>query len=482
MFGIMIRTTCVLLISLSLCAAVFAQEEDPAQRINQAVFNKVEYHFNQQETDSIYALGSSKFKQSLSLQAFQTVMTQQLYPLGQIQSAELKTYEKGAGIYKLNFISTPLQLVLGLDSLNKIDVFLFQPYAGDPVPEKTVPVESSNTAASEFDRYVDSVALSYSRKGHTHALAIGIINAGKTSAFYYGETEKGNKQLPDENTLFEIGSISKTFTATLLAYLAQTQQVNLDDSITNYLPDSVAVNPDLQRITLRQLANHTSGLPRMPDNIDATAAGHSLNPYSGYTKAHLYTYLKSYKATVPPDSIYQYSNLGFGILGDILSTIYGKPYDEMIQEIICQPLGLKNTTEHPNPDSQYVAKGYNEKGIETPLWTFDAFTAHGSLKSTVSDLLLYAKAHFKMPETDLEHALALTRQFTYFNPPETDIGLAWHMNVVGDELIYWHNGGTFGSSSYLALTPDKKMAIVVLSNTAESVDSVALAILKYMLK
>src|SRR5690606_10625161 len=216
MFGIMIRTTCVLLISLSLYSSAFAQEEDPSQRINQAVFNKVEYHFNQQETDSIYALGSSKFKQSLSLQAFQTVMTQQLYPLGQIQSAELKTFEKGTGIYKLNFISTPLQLVLGLDSLNKIDVFLFQPYAGDPAPEKTPAVESSNSAASKFDRYVDSVALSYSRKGHTHALAIGIINAGKTSSFYYGETEKGNKQLPDENTLFEIGSVSKTFTATLL--------------------------------------------------------------------------------------------------------------------------------------------------------------------------------------------------------------------------------------------------------------------------
>ncbi len=481
MFGIMNRIICVLLFSLT-TVPVFAQEEEDDKRINQAVFNKVEYHFNLQETDSIYAMGSQKFKQSLSLQAFQTVMSQQLYPLGQIQSAELKSYDRGTGIYKLNFISTPLQLVLTLDTLHKIDVFLFQPYAGDPVPEKDMPVASSNTAAAKFDRYVDSVALSYSRKGHTHALAIGIVNAGKTNGFYYGETEKENKQLPDENTLFEIGSISKTFTATLLAYLVQTGQVNLDDSITQYLPDSVAANPDLQRITLQQLANHTSGFPRMPTNIEATAADHPLDPYKDYTKQHLYTYLKSYKADIPPDSTYQYSNLGFGLLGDILSTVYGKPYDEMVQEIICQPLELKNTTEHPNPDNQYLAKVYNEKGQETPIWTFDALAAHGSLKSTVSDLLTYAKAHFKMPETDLEHALALTRQFTYFNPPETDIGLAWHMNLRGDELIYWHNGGTFGSSSYLAFTPDKKIAVVVLSNTAEPVDTVATAILDYILK
>src|SRR5690606_40060335 len=105
------------------------------------------------------------------------------------------------------------------------------------------------------------------------------------------------------------------------------------------------------------------------------------------------------------------------------------------------------------------AKVYNKDGQETPLWTFDAFTAHGSLKSSVKDLLTYAKAHFKMPATDLEHALAQTRQFTYFNPPDTDIGLAWHMYLMGYEPIYWHNGGTFGSSSYVAFSPDRKIAV-----------------------
>lgn len=479
MFETMNRIVCIVLL-LPIFPA-FSQEENRDQQINQAVFNKIEYHFNLQETDSIYALAGPKFKQSLSLQAFQSVMTQQLYTLGQIQSAELKSYDNGTGTYKLNFLSTPLQVVLGLDSLNRIETFLFQPYAGDPVPEPTEAPATRGSTASKLDRYIDSVALAYSRKGHTHALAIGVVNEGKTSSYYYGETENGNKRLPDENTLFEIGSVTKTFTATLLAYLAQTQQLGIDDPITDYLPDSVAANPDLQRITLKQLANHTSGLPRMPANIDATAAPHPLDPYKDYTQADLYSFLASYRATTPPDSIYAYSNLGYGLLGDILSTVYGKPYNEMAQEIICQPLELTNTTEYPNPDSQYVAKAYNEKGQETPLWTFDAFAAHGSLKSSVKDLLTYAKAHFKMPETDLEYALAGTRQFTYFNPPDTDIGLAWHMNLVGDELIYWHNGATFGSSSYMAFSPDRKMAVVVLSNTAEPVDSVGLAILNSIL-
>src|SRR5690606_39725690 len=108
---------------------------------------------------------------------------------------------KGTGVYKLNFISTPLQLVLSLDSLNTIETFLFQPYS-EPIPDKEGPVASTNTAVSSLDRFVDSVALNYTRKGNTHALAIGIINNGKTSSYYYGETEKGNKQLPDEKTLF----------------------------------------------------------------------------------------------------------------------------------------------------------------------------------------------------------------------------------------------------------------------------------------
>src|SRR5690606_6132149 len=136
---------------------------------------KVEYHFNLQETDSIYALAGEKFRQSLSSEAFHSVLAQQLYQLGRIQSAELVSYEIGTGVYKLNFISTPLQLVLSLDSLNTIETFLFQPYS-EPIPDKEGPVASTNTAVSSLDRFVDSVALNYTRKGNTHALAIGIIN------------------------------------------------------------------------------------------------------------------------------------------------------------------------------------------------------------------------------------------------------------------------------------------------------------------
>lgn len=466
---------------LSITTGAFAQTEENKQQINQAVFNKIEYHFNSQETDSIYALAGEKFRSSLSLQAFQTVMTQQMYPLGRIQSAELENYEKGVGTYKLNFISTPLQLILGVDSLDKIETFLFQPYKA-AAADRAAPITSAN-AITQFDRFVDSIALNYSRKGNTHALAIGIINDGKTSSYYYGETEKGSKQLPDENTLFEIGSITKTFTATLLAYFAQQQLLSLDDGIAQFLPDSVASNSALQNITLKQLANHTSGLPRMPPNFNEPSPEQSpSNPYANYTEAHLYAYLKDYQAEIPPDSIYTYSNLGYGLLGSILTNVSDKSYRELIQEIISDSLQLKNTLVSPDTTQQHLAKAYNEKGEETPHWTFDnAMAAAGSLKSTVFDLLRFARAHFKLPETDLENALALTRQFTFFTPPDTDIGLGWHMNLIGGNLVYHHSGGTSGSSSFIALSPDRKVAIVMLSNTAEAVDQIALTILDFIL-
>src|SRR3546814_20433110 len=94
----------------------FTQEENRAQQINQAVFNKIEYHFNLQETDSIYGLAGPRFKQPLSLQAFKTVMSQQLYPLGPLQSTELKRSEKETAIYNINFHSTPLQVAIGRTS------------------------------------------------------------------------------------------------------------------------------------------------------------------------------------------------------------------------------------------------------------------------------------------------------------------------------------------------------------------------------
>lgn len=465
---------------LGLAFPAFAQDaSDLQRRINQSVFNKIEFHFNQQETDSIYAMASPAFKQALSAGAFETVLKRQLYPLGQITNGQLIDFTNGTGVYRLDFGSATLQMLLSVDSLNQIGGLVFQPYNGttaDAEPE----MEPFDPEA-DTDKAIDAIANAYLRKTNTRALSVGIIHDGKTISYYYGETEKGNGQLPDEDSLFEIGSISKTFTATLLALFDQQNALQLDDRITRYLPDSLQANEALHAITLRHLANHTSGLPRLPDNLLGAADVDSLNPYATYTAAQLYDYLQSYTARRAPGDEYEYSNLGYAVLGTILSNISGLDYETLVRDTIAAPLGLAHTKQHTTEEDQLIPV-HNANGEVTPHWDFDAFAGAGALRATTTDLLNYARAHFKMPESDLEHALALTRQFTFFNPPDTDIGLAWHMTLEYGSLVFIHTGGTGGSSAYIALSPDDKLAVVVLSNATESVAQTGNTILEFLLE
>lgn len=460
---------------------VFGQEvTDLNQRINRSIFNKIEFHLNQQETDSIYAMTSKEFQQALSPATFETVLKRQLYPLGRISNGQLMGFNENTGIYKLEFGSAIVQMALSVDSLNQISGLVFQPYNSDlEHATDTLPVVPDPEA--DVDIAIDEVANAYIRKRNTRALSIGVIHDGMTTSYYYGETERDNDQLPDEETLYEIGSISKTFTATLLAYLAQQNEISLDDPITHYLPDTLRLNEDLRDITLQQLANHTSGFPRLPDNLLEAEQTDTQNPYVAYTTEDLYDYLLHYSAQRAPGEEYEYSNLGFAVLGAILSNITGMDYESMVRDTIAAPLGLHFLKQHTTEDDQFIPV-HNIDGAITPHWDFDVFAAAGGLRATTTDLLNYARAHFKMPETDLEHALAQTRQFTFFNPPDTDIGLGWHMTLEYGSLVFIHTGGTGGSNSYIAFSPDDKLAVVILSNAAESVAETGNTILEFLLE
>jgi CubicO group peptidase (beta-lactamase class C family) len=139
---------------------------------------------------------------------------------------------------------------------------------------------------------------------------------------------------------------------------------------------------------------------------------------------------------------------------------------------------MANTTQVLDPETQQLIAPHNSKGEEVAAWSFESMSGAGAFRSTVNDLLKYTLAQFVLPKNRLERAMMLTRQFSYFIPPNTDIGLAWHMNMVGDIIYYWHNGGTAGSSSFVALAPDKRTALVVLSNSSLSVDDISNSILQ----
>ena len=461
---------------LFLTVAFSSSAQSIQQQKVDSVFQLVKKYYNAKNADAIYNLAGDKFQQELTINAFADVCNQQLFPFGDIKTSSLISFVNNkVATYKLTFSLRPMQLLLSLDEKNKMDMLLFQPY-DEPAANKTALVPTSNSLKTETDKKVDTAARSYIQKGNTIGICIGVIQNGVTSTYSYGETIKGKGKLPNADNFFELGSITKTFTATLLAYYVNTGKVKLTDPITKYLPDSVAENPELKSITLLNLSNHTSGLARMPDNMASHATDY-LNPYKDYNLNLLYAYLKACKLNNKLGQQYEYSNLGVGLLGAILSKVSGKGFEQMVTEIICKPLGMYSTAQFLNPLllPRFVSV-YNEDGLPTESWDFDALASCGALRSTLNDMLLYAKANLKPANNTLGKAINLTHQVTFSK--DVNIGLAWHIIVVNNINYYFHNGGTFGSSSFLAFNPDKNIAVIILSNSVESTDKLGTDILK----
>lgn len=465
----------ILFISLIISMQPVRAQSRQQQKVD-SVFLQVKKYFNQKNADAIYNMAGADFQKELSISAFSDVANKQLFPLGEIRESSLVSFvNNSTATYKLKFDAITLQLLINLDSRDKLALFLFQSYA-EPGSNKTALVPSSNPLKSAIDKKVDTIARAYIQKANTVGLIIGVIDDGRITTYSYGETIKNNHKLPNANNFFEIGSITKTFTATLLAWYVNRGQVKLTDKIIKFLPDSVAANPELQSITLLNLIDHTSGLARIPDNL-ITHAADALNPYKDYTKDLLYAYLKTCRLESKPGEKYSYSNLAVGLLGSILETVSGEPYSQMAREIICRPLGMFNTDQYLNPLlAPRFVQVYNEHGDPTPAWDFDVLASCGALRSTLNDLLLYTKADMHPGAGVLSDAIKLTHKIT-FNK-DVKIGLAWHVIKVNGIEYYFHNGGTNGSSSFLAFNADKNLAVIVLSNAVESTDPVGTGILK----
>jgi CubicO group peptidase (beta-lactamase class C family) len=466
----------VVLIFLCFTISSVASAQSRQQQKVDSVFQQVKKYFNIKNADAIYNMAGNDFQNELSINAFNDVANKQLFALGEIRESSLISFvNNSVATYKLKFDSITLQLLMSLDKKDKLELFLFQSYT-EPVSNKTALVPTNNPLKSEIDKKIDTVARTYIQKASTVGLCIGVLKDGKISTYGYGETMKGKGKLPNADNFFEIGSITKTFTATLLAYYVNKGSIKLNDPITKFLPDSVAVNPELKSVTLLNLSNHTSGFARIPDNLISHATDPT-NPYKDYTKELLFQYLKTCKLESKPGEKYAYSNLAVGLLGSILEKISGETYEQMVIDIICKPLGMFSTDQFLNPllFPRFV-EVYNTYGQPTEAWDFDVLAPCGALRSTVNDMLIYAKANLHPGTDTLSKAIELTHKIT-FNK-DAKIGLAWHIIIVNGVNYYFHNGGTNGSSSFLAFNPDKNIAVVVLSNAVESTDELGTGILK----
>jgi D-alanyl-D-alanine-carboxypeptidase/D-alanyl-D-alanine-endopeptidase len=301
--------------------------------------------------------------------------------------------------------------------------------------------------------------------GKVPAIVVGVLEDDRAEVTALGSVE----QEPAPASLcWEIGSITKVFTGLLLAEMSRRGEVGLDDPIGQHLPDRVTArlpSPDRQP-TLTHLATHTAGLPRIPWAILRRVKA-SDNPYARLTEEQVFGYLGTQtRRSRRPRS--RYSNYGMGLLGHLLARAAGQPYGVLLEERLLAPLGLNATRVGHCGDGGDPVPGFR-KGRPTPLWTFGALEGAGALRSTAADLLAFARACLDPPSGKLGEALDLARRPFHRNrSPIVGMGLGWMLrnrdrhNCPTETC--WHNGGTYGGSSFLALDIPRRRAVVALGN------------------
>ncbi|WP_405381960.1 serine hydrolase domain-containing protein [Maribacter sp. LLG6340-A2] len=291
-------------------------------------------------------------------------------------------------------------------------------------------------------------------------LSIAFIKNGKIDFLGIARTNDTIRLIENYKNAFEIGSITKVFTATLLSHFVNDQKLKLEDNIQDYLDFEINSK---NGITFKELANHTSGLPRLPSNLNLLLVDQD-NPYKDYGEEKLISYLtKEIELNHEPGLKYEYSNLGAGILGFELATISKSSYESLLQEKIFTKYKMANSTSKRENVETKLTKGLKPNGKTTSNWDFDALAGGGAIFSTVEDLSKFGLAQFD----NTNNELTLTRKPTFKVNDNMSIGLGWHIlkRKNGGELI-WHNGGTGGYTSSMALDLENKNGIIILSNVS----------------
>ena len=290
-------------------------------------------------------------------------------------------------------------------------------------------------------------------------LSIAIIENGKTKFIGVKRTNDTIKQIENKQKVFEIGSISKVFTSTLLSNLVEEGKVKLTDPIQDYIDYDIKTN---QIITFKQLANHTSGLPALPSNLDLFTVDPN-NPYKEYDKEKLKEYLtEKIELSQQPGEKYQYSNLGAGILGFVLTEITGLTYENLLQKKIFSRYNMTSSTTNKQKVEEKLIKGLNPQGKETSNWDFDVLVGAGGILSSINDLSKFANAQLNEENKEL----AFTHKQTFNINENMKIGLGWHIPGKNGKELIWHNGGTGGYASSMALDKENKNGVIILSNVS----------------
>jgi D-alanyl-D-alanine-carboxypeptidase/D-alanyl-D-alanine-endopeptidase len=375
-----------------------------------------------------------------------------------------------ASVFKQGALTAPL-------TLRRLPAGAPSPWPRPAGPPPALPPAHWTTSSDADIRKLLVARVDEQRQGV--GIVVGVIDPSGRRVVAYGKRDPADPRPLDGDTEFEIGSITKVFTSLLLVDMVRRGEVALDDPAAKYLPPGVRL-PEHggKAITLQDLATHTSGLPRMPSNFTPKDPA---NPYADYTVRQLDQFISGYELTRDPGASWDYSNLGFGLLGHLLSRRAGLEYEALVKARVLAPLGMADTTITLTPDQAgRLAAGHDAALHRVSNWDLPTLAGAGALRSTANDLLTFLAAELGYADTPLKADMAklLSLRRPTISPAMTQ-ALGWEVVTTPAGDIVQHGGGTGGYHTFIAFDPGTRTGVVVLTNaeTAMGGDDIARHIL-----
>jgi CubicO group peptidase (beta-lactamase class C family) len=321
-------------------------------------------------------------------------------------------------------------------------------------------VSEDNQQAGDLGEQIRGLIRPHVRVG----AMVGVIHRGGRLVYSFGRKSLETEDMPNSGTVFEIGSITKTFTGILLADMEIRGFVDADDPAGAYLPAHLVVLPMHSgiEITLKHLAAHLSGLPRRPPGM----APPEEYPYLTYTVQDMYDFLNGYTLIRAPGAEYQYSSIGMGLLGHTLGVVDGSSYEELLHRRIFDILGMTRSSVFlTTAQESNLAVGHDSQLAVTRSWdAHDCLQGAGTIKSCLNDLFLYLEANMGLRTSPLAAPMSLSHQSVFSISSDERIGLGWGLYDMPGQEILWHNGLTAGYTSYMGFNKTLGNGVIILFN------------------
>lgn len=336
------------------------------------------------------------------------------------------------------------------------------------------------TAQKELRKAVNEFTRREVDFNQTAGVVVGTVNGDSTSILGFGTTQKAVKNQPDGNTVFEIGSCTKLFTASIIAILKKEGKLNYEDDVSKFLDRLYFEKKD---ITILDLLTHHSGFPRYPTNFE-TDQSEKLTRYENYTYPQLATFLKENEAVQRDERNYIYSHINYVILTLIIEKITEQRYEMVVQEMLLTPLGMNDTYINVVSNSENrIAQGYNLLDEPVELLKTEVFKGAVGYKSTANDLVRFLEAQLVSSDEILIETLQSLHDYSEASRiKKIRIGLAWHHVQPRKRYFSYlaHSGATEGHQVYIAFMKETKTAVVVLSNSKHNLEGLGSYILEIM--